>query len=158
MKKLPKETLKVRKRRLFLEFLILSRSIQVTRPTQFHYYDSEMDGINGFDVSIVRYRIYLSSRIFHFLNASIINAHILFKLKHKIDSYHRYPKSYTKFGFMSSLMCQMLKEVRVEISSAKTENSHQPLLVSTSVKPRLSTLRHSETRLQDQHFSFAVPM
>ena len=136
-------------------------SVSITRPTYVRYYNEGMGGTDGFDTSIARYRIYLSSKrwphrvIFYFLNASIINTHILFKLKHKIDRYH---KSCTKFGFMSILIFQMLKEDRVDISSTKTQNSHQPLLVSTSVKPRIGTLRRSETRLQGQHLPCVVPM
>jgi hypothetical protein len=135
--------------------------IKIIRPTHVRYYNKGMGGTDGFDASIARYRIYLSTKrwphrvILHFLNASIINAHILFKLTQKIDRKH---ESYTKLGFMTKLMTQILSSDVATKASAKLQKSDRSKSQSTSVIPRLSTLRHSEIRLEGQHFGCAVPM
>ena len=135
--------------------------IEIARPTCVRVYNKGMGGTDGFDGMIARYRLGLQTKrwphrvLFHFFNASMVNAHVLFKTKHAIDRGH---KSFTKLGFSTSLIEQILeKHLPKEPEGSEDEDEAPP-----PKKMRRACSFTDEERLQwpknAKHFSIYVPV
>lgn len=131
----------------------LYNRLEIDRPTVVRKYNAGMGGTDGIDQLIAMYRSSINTRrwphriFFHFFLICVVNAHILYSMKYKLN---RNDNFFSTRSFLIKVCEQMVAK--------HTPSTQEDILVHEpsnfgSEKQRSSTWTRFDSRLQGRHFS-----
>lgn len=134
------------------------QKLRIQRPRVISAYNAGMGGTDSFDQRLSYYRPSINTKrwphriIFHMLECSIINSHILYK---EVNNLQKHDELYDLFGFIDALIDEILSLYKPGESSGADEGSDDELIEHNPV--RYPSSSHEKVTEQANHVPYCLP-